>query len=89
MKYRKKPVVINAQQLTIDTFWDVVGLLESKQALHQYKPPQNDSDSFFVKICTLEGIIKASPGDYVIEGVLGEFYPRKPSIFEMTYERVE
>jgi hypothetical protein len=38
-----------------------------------------------VHIKTLEGVIVASTGDYVIKGVQGEFYPCKPDIFEMTY----
>ena len=37
---------------------------------------------------TLEGIMKARPGDWIIKGVKGEFYPCKPDIFEMTYEVV-
>jgi hypothetical protein len=38
---------------------------------------------------TLEGILTASPGDWVIKGVNGEFYPCKPDVFEKTYEPVE
>ena len=39
-------------------------------------------------IPTLEGDMKAVVGDYIIKGVKGEFYPCKPDIFEMTYEKV-
>lgn len=60
MKYRKKPVVIDAYQATEE-----------------------------MKIDTLEGVMTASPGDYIITGVKGEVYPCKPDIFEMTYEAVE
>jgi hypothetical protein len=42
-----------------------------------------------ISIKTLEGIISASPGDYVIKGVQDEFYPCKPDIFEATYDAVE
>ena len=42
-----------------------------------------------INIITLEGNHKAIPGDYIIKGVKGEFYPCKPDIFEMTYEVVE
>ena len=42
-----------------------------------------------LKIETLEGVMVASPGDYIITGVKGEMYPCKPDIFEMTYEEVE
>lgn len=61
MKYRKKPVIIEAIQF---------------------------EDNPYLKIETLEGIMKASVGDYIIKGVNGEFYPCKPDIFEKTYERV-
>jgi hypothetical protein len=37
-------------------------------------------------IPTLEGTMAANPGDYIIRGVAGEFYPCKPDIFERTYE---
>ena len=37
---------------------------------------------------TLEGVLQASIGDYIIRGVKGELYPIKPDIFEQTYERV-
>lgn len=47
-----------------------------------------DKDNPYLKIETLEGIMKASVGDYIIKGVNGEFYPCKPDIFEKTYERV-
>ena len=40
-------------------------------------------------IATLEGVMSASPGDYIIRGVQGEFYPCKPDIFHATYEHVE
>jgi len=42
-----------------------------------------------MEIKTLEGTMKANFGDYIIKGVQGEFYPRKPDIFEQTYEKVE
>ena len=40
-------------------------------------------------IHTLEGVMHADPGDWIIRGVQGEFYPCKPDIFEQTYEAVE
>jgi hypothetical protein len=40
-------------------------------------------------ILTLEGTMDANPGDWIIKGVKGEFYPCKPDIFEQTYEKVE
>lgn len=42
-----------------------------------------------IEIKTLEGVMKANYGDYIIEGVSGEYYPCKPDIFKKTYEEVE
>lgn len=50
-----------------------------------YKNPENP----ILKIETLEGTIDASIGDYIIKGINGEFYPCKPDIFKITYEKVE
>ena len=60
MKYRKKPVVIDAYQ--------------------------TDQEMY---IETLEGTMRADPGDWIITGVNGEQYPCKPDIFEKTYEKAE
>ncbi len=43
------------------------------------------SDAIFIE--TLEGTMQASPGDWIIKGTEGEFYPCKPSVFERKYER--
>ena len=48
-----------------------------------------DPATGFMPIATLEGVMQAKPGDYIIRGVQGEFYPCKPDIFEATSERVE
>ena len=42
-----------------------------------------------MEIETLEGIMKADEGDWIIKGVKGELYPCKPDVFEMTYEKVD
>lgn len=42
-----------------------------------------------MEIETLEGVMKADKGDWIIRGVKGELYPCKPDVFEMTYEKVE
>lgn len=48
-----------------------------------------DGCSIAVRIPTLEGVMIAEDGDWIIKGVSGEFYPCKPDIFEKTYEKVE
>lgn len=93
MKYKKKPVIIEAMQWNGNTnrqeVFDFVG--------HEL-PTELFSDSayeagiapplFCLTIETMEGAMKANPNDWIIKGVNGEFYPCKPDIFEKTYEPV-
>lgn len=81
MRYRKIPVVIEALQFTGENHEEVENW--SKGAVHRIKP------SWVMEIHTLEGILKVSVNDYVIKGVKGEFYPCKPDIFRLTYEKVK
>ena len=74
MKFRKKPVVIEATQ------WFKHG---DHPKVHRHSNPE------FGIILTLEGIQMVSPGDWIITGVKNEVYPCKPDIFEMTYEAAE
>lgn len=90
MKYRKKPVVIEAVQLRWDTwnemcdFADVGKLADGKPEGVLY-----DENKIGLDIPTLEGVMTASENDYIIRGIHGELYPCKPDIFEATYEKVE
>lgn len=87
MKFRKKPVVIEAIQ------WD--GTHESYSSIIDFtnglvfKRDDLDFKRSYLYINTLEGELLISPRDWVIKGVKGEFYPCKPDIFEATYERVD
>ena len=84
-KYRKKPVVIEAIQ-----FIDDAGVIEeicNLQNLQEVRVDYSQSPPI-LKIPTLEGIMIANVGDYIIRGVNGEIYPCKPDIFEKTYEAV-
>lgn len=81
--YCKKPIQIKAAQ------WD--GSLQSAQEIQNWVCDNKASMSYFggiLTIMTLEGAMKVSPGDYVIQGVKGEFYPCKPDVFRETYEEV-
>lgn len=75
MRFRKKPVVIEAEQFLPDS---------------QPLPFHNQGVVCFVngqwRIETLEGPLTATPGDWIIKGVKGEFYPCKPDIFAATYD---
>jgi hypothetical protein len=93
MKFRKKPVIIEAVQwnnLNRDEINSFVGKdlkleLESETAyLAGVACP-----AFSLTIPTLEGDMKALPGDWIIKGIKGEFYPCKPDIFQQSYEKIE
>jgi hypothetical protein len=90
-QFRKKPVVIEAM------LWngsnegaddEVAGWILDNDHDCAARRPDNDAP-WSLYISTLEGEMQASPGDWIIKGVKGEFYPVKPDIFEATYEAVE
>ncbi|WP_048800710.1 hypothetical protein [Streptococcus constellatus] len=82
MKYRKKPVVIEAVKWTGNNVKDLADFMGESQINYEI-----ETRKMFIR--TLEGIMEASVGDYIIKGVQGEFYPCKPDIFAETYEEVE
>lgn len=86
MKYRKKPVVVEAVQFT-DTEESILKL--SELGLDPVRIDYADTDNPILKIKTLEGLMIAVESDYIIKGVQGEFYPCKPDVFAETYEEVE
>lgn len=81
MKFRKKPVVIDAERVTRGMQGDLIS-----EGMAAGKLRATDQDTYL--IATLEGIMEAFPGDWIIKGIKGEFYPCKPDIFEATYEPV-
>jgi hypothetical protein len=86
VKYRKKPVVIEAMQFTQENKDRVYSWASSIQM--NIEPVFRDGKPALL-IPTLEGEMIASLGNYIIKGVQGEFYPCKPDIFAKTYEAVE
>ena len=101
MKFRKKPVTIEAEQLRWDN-WSVICEFAGVGKLSDGKPQgcyvnsegkvrdgHETTDRMGLQIPTLEGLMLAVEGDWIIRGVKGEFYPCKPDIFEQTYEKVE
>ena len=86
MKFRKKPVVIEARQIDIDG----TNVMEIVNWIGASASPSSEPQSLLpaVSIRTLEGIMRADAEDWVIKGVQGEFYPCKPDIFKATYEAV-
>lgn len=85
MKYRKKPVVINAIQWHGSNLTEIA-TLKSNVKITEYETDFLTNELY---IHTLEGKMKASIGDWIIQGVKGELYPCEDDIFKLTYEPVE
>jgi hypothetical protein len=84
-QYIKKPLVIEAVQYDgnfrcLDVF--------SINEVGNFKLGKEEDGSSYLLIPTLEGDIKCSKLDYIIRGIKGEYYPCKPDIFELTYEKI-
>ena len=81
-RFRKKPVVVEAEQ------W--LGTVEQKERLLAegviMDIPSLDGSCL---VPTLEGNMTCQINDYIIKGIKGEYYPCKPDIFEATYELAE
>lgn len=86
--YRKKPVDVQAVQFTgdPDSAAEIERWILAEGGAASYETTDMDTVKGFIGIQTLEGRMHAVPGDYVIRGVHGEFYPCKPNIFNETYE---
>lgn len=89
MKFRKKPVEIEAMLLTEHSHGDIVRWARSYTPLGHVLPavPSVEHPRQLL-IHTLEGTMRADVGDWIIRGVQGEFYPCRGDIFEATYEAV-
>jgi hypothetical protein len=85
-QYRKKPVVIEAV-IWNNNFDEMYEFMDADNHLGIVGMKSDNPN--ILQIRTLEGIMDAELGDYIIKGVKGEFYPCKPDIFEMTYEEVD
>lgn len=87
MKFKKKPIVIEAIQLKWEN-WNEICEFVSEDYFGGGFNPNKDIDVVGLKIKTLEGTMEAVENDWIIKGINGEFYPCKPDIFEKTYEEV-
>lgn len=85
MKFRKKPVVIEAMQFKGDWTGDGRDICDwvGRDA---YWSAGNSGEPGTLHIKTLEGVMIAIEGDWIIKGIEGEFYPCKPDIFAATYD---
>lgn len=104
MRFRKKPVVVEAIQFKVTkeiqckygthkeyNDFEIIDFVSAhNQFIRVGTEPSGEPEGLtFIEIPTLEGIMRADVGDWIIKGVAGEFYPCKPDIFEATYELVE
>lgn len=96
-RFRKKPVIVEAFQITEDTIKDKENWPGWLKAAWQKEPKEVGSfyeavyfvaNSSKLVVHTLEGDHYVTLGDYIIQGIQGEIYPCKPDIFEATYESV-
>lgn len=94
-KYRKKPVVIEAFLFKRNAFghsevplWMHEACSKGVVVIKEFYAPIIGVRQRVCEIKTLEGVMTAQEGDYIIQGVNGEIYPCKADIFEKTYERV-
>lgn len=85
-KFRKKPVVIEAVQWLGDNIGQVGAFCKTGMTYTESFIDESIAD---LEIHTLEGVMKADKGDWIIKGVKGEFYPCKPDTFAATYEPVD
>lgn len=100
--YKKKPAIVEARKMPLgpgnnaeafDVYWWVEsewgGSFDFNSDERPAKGVTIDPSTGFMNIATLEGLMQVKPGDYVIKGVQGEFYPCKPDIFESTYDQID
>lgn len=91
-QFRKKPVTIEAMRYTGENILDVLSFTGKHPCWGKWFTSEAQyedhvrADRGVFKIITLEGTMEAMPGDWIIKGVKGEFYPCKPDIFAATYE---
>lgn len=85
MKFRKKPVIVEATEFTGHNSTEIEAWFIGHDSREKFGVEDGGA---IVLIHTLEGTMRADAGDWIIRGVKGEFYPCKPDIFEATYEPV-
>ncbi|MEU3903307.1 hypothetical protein AB0F20_05760 [Streptomyces goshikiensis] len=84
-RYRKKPIEIEARQLTEPNHPDEIARWCGGRVVGD----GITGHTYSIEIDTLEGVMRGDHGDWIIKGVQGEFYPCKPDIFAASYEAVE
>lgn len=100
MRFRKRPIVVDAFQMTRERRWDIsewpdwvkhawfVGPQEGGLWVDETTPIRNDQFAAGLMCGTLEGICRVQWNDWIIRGIKGEIYPCKPDIFDETYDPI-
>lgn len=91
-RYRKKPVEVEAMHFMKGAqsgFGYEIAAWCGGRFNTDVKPSDHTDVRYTISIPTLEGVVTANEGDYIIRGVQGEFYPCRPDIFEATYEEAD
>jgi len=86
-RFRKKPVVVEAMQYTLEDRDAVIAFCKPQHAA--IDDDGSEYELLNLRINTLEGTMRVGPGDWVIKGVKGEFYPCKDDVFRAIYEEIE
>lgn len=84
-KYKTKPCEIEAIQFTRDNMQEIIAFTKG-DAYNFYLSLEENLSYCYIK--TLEGIMEATEGDFIIRGLRGEFYPCKPDVFARKYEEI-
>lgn len=84
MKFRKKPIVVDAVQFTGKNAFEIWAFMGRQDLIDNLELHNTDRPT----IHTLEGDMRTEPGDWIIKGTANEFYPCKPDIFATVYEPV-
>jgi hypothetical protein len=88
MRYRKKPVEIKAVRLVPENDQEMLRFMQETGCPFEVIGEPGIPDGPYMVVHTLEGDMIANKGDWLIQGVEGEFYPVKASVFDATYEPV-
>lgn len=85
-RFKSRPVEIDAAVYTGGNFIEIIDWVRAYDGVAVYKT-NNTNGQMGLYILTLEGEMLARPGDVIIKGTHGEFYPCKPEVFKVKYER--
>ena len=91
MKFRKKPIVIDAVQWNGKNFDEIMNFMQYFHG-NKFNYENAEEQAYKTKQLTIqtdEGLMTASLNDWIVKGVKGEFYPCKPDVFELTYEKID